>query len=191
MAVGINVLFGFLRYVFQEDDLERGRISPRGSIISNTKQKFLHWQDFHTQTWGDGLGLSIVMVVFVHLVKAKPGVVTVHQAILAGLIGAAIALFFVAFCLHDNHKPDWGYPVKGEISRGGIAHFVYFWVMSGVSIICVYHLCKGNLKCPRGEVDWLGWLVLGGVIWLASAVADWRSGKLKLVKYIIDDCAAE
>jgi hypothetical protein len=174
LSVIIGVFFAnsgacLLQCLSQEIDLRRGKILPRGSTIPNTDQKFLHWQDFETQTWGDLIGLAAVQIAFVQLAMA--GYISVQVYAVLGVVSIVSAIGFAVLNMRQNHKPDWGYPEAGKISLGGISHLPYFGVNIAIACADIFYLLTGKLE---GELMWIA--LAGGAIYIASMITDIRVG---------------
>ena len=159
-------------YALQQIDKN---LPPRHSLIPGTNQKFLYMQDFYTMTWGDLIGLVWIMNAFVHLVVH--GHVGYGQWIFFAIIATASAFFFMAMCLGPTHKPDQGFPEVGKISMHGISHLPYFGIYAAVSMLSIYHLFSENIASP---IMWLG--LAGGLIWVASQIADQKAGNFNPLK---------
>jgi len=160
-------------------DITRGKVMLPGTWIPGTDQRFLGWNDFHTQTWGDLVGLALILVGFAHLINN--GLITKDQLLVMILLTGVAMIGFFLMCIGPNHKPDWGYPEIGKISLGGLSHLPYFGAMTAIAIMCVYHIIIGNLRGP------LMWIALaGGAIYIASFITDLKAGNFDPIKYIED-----
>lgn len=169
LVVVINTAMCLLQYGAQQIDMARGKIPARHSIIPGTKQKFLYWQDFYMQTYGDFLGLVWVMNAFAHLFIAE----SINWWMWAIFV---IVFMFSCFmvlksCLTVDHKPDWGYPEYGVASFGGLIHVPYFALNAAMGVVCIISMITGQL---RGPVMWMA--LFGGVVILAMTIADKKSG---------------
>ncbi|MHB8904050.1 MAG: hypothetical protein ACYC40_03030, partial [Patescibacteria group bacterium] len=119
----INTALCFMQYLCQRIDIGRNKIASRHSTIPGTNQRFLHWQDFYMQTYGDLLGLVWLMNGFANLLMSGKIYATdwiIFSVVMIFAISATLKV-----CLANNHKPDWGYPSIGKISLGGISHLPY------------------------------------------------------------------
>lgn len=164
------------QFAIQELDRREGAIMARHSLIPGTHQKFLYWQDFSTQTWGDMLGLGLVWVAFAHI---KHMITPLGWVMLTG-IGLASAVAFWAMCTRSTHKPDWGYPRMAQTSAGGSTHLVYFGTSTAFAVACLPYIIGGALK------DWpLALFLIGSVIWTAAACVDWAAGRFEKLKPIV------
>ncbi|MFA6513716.1 MAG: hypothetical protein WCT50_00295 [Patescibacteria group bacterium] len=165
----VNTTLCLMQFLFQTVDKRRRKISPRHSLIPGTKQKFLYWEDFYTQTYGDFLGLVWVMNGFAHLL--------INEKIDGPLWIIFIFVLFIcsmvvtAVCLASDHKPDWGFPKIGMISLGGASHIPYFSLNAAMIIICLFHAVIGTLS---------GMLLIttatGVAILMMTAIADVQAG---------------
>ena len=149
-------------------------LPARNSVIPATSQKFLYIQDFWTMTWGDAVGVPLIVNAFVHL--AVKDITNVWWCLPVSL---ASALIFLKMCLGKNHKPDYGFPDIGKISLAGILHLFYFGAGIGASVMCVWNLCTGELT---------GWVLCvalaGGVFYIACFFAEIRSGNFDPLKKV-------
>lgn len=165
----INTTLCLLQFLAEKIDKANRKISDRHSVIPGTNQKFLYWEDFYMQTYGDLLGLVWVMNSFVQLlVNGK--VNNLMWLIFAGfaILGVYLTL---KTCLAKNHKPDWGYPAVGKISLGGISHLPYFGIQLGMAAVCFIKIFSGELfGLPL--LTTLG----GGIIIVIMAFLDWQAG---------------
>lgn len=151
--------------------LDRG-LPPRNSIILGTKQKFLYIQDFWTMTWGDGIGVLLIVNAFVHLVIKD------ITNLWWGLpIVVVSGLGFLKMCLGKDHKPDYGFPDIGKVSFAGILHLFYFGAGIAASVMCVWNLFTGDL---RGPVMWVA--LAGGAFYIVCFVLEVRSGNFDPLK---------
>lgn len=155
LVLKFNTVACFLQLVFQEIERRKGKIPKRRSLIPGTRQKFLYWQDFHVQTFGDFLGLLFIANGFVHLAMAGMSSTLWTVFIASGTIFGGL---FLKSALSHNHKPDWGFPTPGRISLGGIIHLPYFAILSGMSMVCLIAIIDGQMK------GGLLWSTLGGGI---------------------------
>lgn len=165
----VNSSLCLFQYLIQEIDFLRKKIPPRNSIIPGTSQKFLYWQDFYNQTYGDFLGLIWIMNGFVQLVIS--GQISDTDWFIFIITAVISILIFLFINLQKNHKPDWGYPSEGKVSWGGLSHLPYFGLLFGMSVICL-------IKIINGEVKTLLLLtILGGfTIYAITTILDIKSG---------------
>lgn len=71
LIIVLNSLFCFIQYLVEKFEEKTEKIPLRHSIIPGTNQKFLYWEDFYTQTYGDFLGLVWIANGFAHLIVEK------------------------------------------------------------------------------------------------------------------------
>ncbi len=163
-----NLVMCLLQFLTQDEERIRGRIPPRHSIIKGTDQKFLYWEDFSTQTWGDIAGLGLVWVAFGHVWKclAPTNWILAFGTALLGSFG------FWLSCVRPQHKPDWGYPSAGKISLGGLVHLVYFGASLAVATIGIGVTIYGILQGIP-----LLLFIVGSTIWIAAAIDDFVKGR--------------
>jgi hypothetical protein len=136
----------------------------------------LHWQDFHTQTWGDLVGLPGVFYGYITLnstlnsapilINATFNASVLHSLFLLLIIIVSIA-FYLRMCLNSSHKPDWEYPRSGAISPGGFAHLIYFGIMCAMAMVCFLGMIFGILRGTNLLVT-----LIGGGIWITAFIAD-------------------
>jgi len=175
IVVLLNTVLCLTQYLVEQADHKNNRIAPRHSIIPKTKQKFLYWEDYYAQTYGDFLGLVWIMNGFAHLVVQ--GQITTAQWIVFGVVSFLAALIFLLVNLKPGHKPDWGWPSEGYISRGGLSHLPYFGINAGMVTVCVINMINGKMT---GYLLWT--TLLGGAIWTIATIYDWRAGHFDGVK---------
>lgn len=177
MAVLLNSSLCIMQYMFQGIDRIRGIIPPHRSKIPGTKQFFLQWEDFYTQTYGDFLGLIWVMFVFLHLLvdgHFEYWLLAVFFAVFMVTV-----LFFLKSCRAKDHKPDWGFPTIGRISLGGFSHLPYLGLNAAMVVICIIKSITGELN---GLLFWT--FVIGAGFWCLTFVADLSSGHFDKLKTI-------
>jgi hypothetical protein len=181
VVILLNTKLCLGQFVAQKIDKKNKRIPQRHSIISGTEQKFLYWEDFYTQTYGDILGLTWIMNTFAHLLVNEKIGWHLWIVFIAVLFTTTIA--FLSTHLNHDRKPDWGFPKNGNISLGGISHLSYFSLNSGMATICLLEMLRGELS------GILLWTALSGLlIWILSAMADYYAGhfdkpKKKVLKF--------
>ncbi|PKM91803.1 hypothetical protein CVU82_01180 [Candidatus Falkowbacteria bacterium HGW-Falkowbacteria-1] len=173
----LNTLFCLSQYLAEQLDKKRGNLPSRKSIISSSKQKFLYWEDFYTQTYGDLFGLVWITNGFIHL--AIKGEITNLEWVIFIAFSIILATIFAWMNLRPSHKPDWGYPQKGKISLGGISHLPYFGILSGMALICFINIISGDL---RGAPLWA--TLAGGLFYIIMTVADIKSGNFDEFKTV-------
>lgn len=149
-------------------------LPARHSIIKGTNQKFLHIQDFYTMTYGDLIGVPLIVVAFVHL--AVQDITNLWWGLPIVLVSG---LGFLKMCLGKNHKPDYGFPDIGKVSFAGILHLFYFGAGIGASAMCVWNLIAGDL---RGPVMWVA--LAGGAFYFACFILEVRSGNFDPLKRV-------
>jgi hypothetical protein len=169
IVVLLNSALCLIQFCCQEIDRRRGKIASRHSFIPGTNQKFLYWQDFYMQTYGDFLGLVWVMNGFAHLLVADK--INFWMWILFGAIMITAAMLCLMSCLDKKHKPDWGYPSAGKVSLGGASHIPYFSLNCAMAVVCLIGIISGDLS---GAVLWT--TIAGGAFILLMAVADSAAG---------------
>ena len=165
----VNTALCLIQYFFQYLDIKRKKLPVRHSIIPGTNQKFLYWQDFYTQIYGDFFGLVWIMNAFVHLAAA--GRILYISWIAVLVISIAVSVKAFRMFTSKDHKPDWGYPKAGAISLGGMSHLPYLGLNIGMIFILIIKIFTGDLT---GILLWTS--LAGGVIWISSFVADMKTG---------------
>ena len=128
LFVVLNILFWGLIFLVQENEEFEGTI-PRRSTAPTKPFRYL--QDWHTATWGDWVGVSLVDAV------AGYSMSVAHMPLLvvSTLIGFIFVFTFHIRAMQKNHRPDSGYPKPGIISTSGFLHLVYFFAQMS---ICAY-----------------------------------------------------
>jgi len=174
VVVLVNSFWMVVMFVAQQLDKS---LPARHSIIPGTNQKFLHFQDFWTMTYGDAVGVSIINVAFIHLAVA--GFLGVwHWVIFLAMI-FALAAGFAKMCMSQGHKPDMGFPDIGKISLIGILHLPYFGFGIVAGAFCVWFIFTGDL---RGPVLYTG--LLGAAIYAVFWGLEVRSGNFDPLKRV-------
>lgn len=168
-ALIINTALCLLQFLAEKIDVAKGRIPARHSLIPGTEQKFLYWEDFYMQTYGDFLGLIWVMNGFAQLLAAGK-INNLMWLIFAFFVILGIFLTLKS-CLAKDHKPDWGYPEAGKASWGGISHLPYFGIQSGMGMVCLIKAFTGDL-IGLSLITTIG----GGMIIIIAAVWDKKAG---------------
>jgi len=168
-ALMTNTALCLLQFLAEKIDVRRGKIAARHSLIPGTKQKFLYWEDFYMQTYGDFLGLVWVMNGFAQLLAA--GKIDSLMWLVFSFFAVLGILATLKSCLAKDHKPDWGYPEAGKASLGGLSHLPYFGLQSGMGIVCLIKAFTGDLTGLALVMS-----VSGGVIISAMAVLDRKTG---------------
>lgn len=174
VVVILNTFLCVSQFIIEQIDRKRGAIKPRHSVISGTRKKFLYWEDFYAQTYGDFFGLVFVMNGFAHLFING---ISSWEWLVFIVVSIASVAVFVYMNLQDSHKPDWGYPAKGKISLGGIIHLPYFGALSGMSVICLINIINGGI-----EGILLYTTISGMAIYLITVVLDIKSGHFDSLK---------
>ncbi len=175
IVVLLNSLLCSLQYLVERIDKTKGRIVPRHSIIPGTDQKFLYWEDFYTQTYGDFFGLVWIMNGFAHLL-IKGQITSLEWFIFIFFTLVSIFIFLYSN-LKSGHKPDWGYPSQGRISWGGITHLPYFGSLFAMSILCLINIFSGEI---RGVLLWT--TLSGGFIYIITIIVDIKLGHFDSIK---------
>lgn len=166
-----NMCFCVAQYLMQQWELAHGHIKPRHSIIRGTDQKFLHWQDFSTQTWGDFIGLALVWGGFWHLKTSEIFWPVFAVFAILGSLG------FTYMCTRPDHKPDWGWPADKQMSFGGGLHVLYFGLSLAAAGTCIWKMIDGTLSDVPSIVT-----LIGGAIWIAAAITDFAKGRFDPLK---------
>lgn len=166
----LNTFLCLTQYLVEKYEERKGKISPRHSIIPGTEQKFLYWEDFYTQTYGDFLGLIWIVNGFAHLIF-KNKLSNWEWIIFLLFSILMMVVFFWSTAKAEDHKPDWGYPKKGKISLGGLVHLPYFGALSSMALICFINIISGDLE---GVVLWT--TLIGGLFYVGTFLLDIKSG---------------
>ncbi len=169
VVLGMNG--AYLCFIISAQELNKS-LPSRNSIIPGTNQKFLYVQDFWTMTYGDFLGVPLVVNAFVHL--AADDITNLWWTLGIGMLST---MMFLKMCLGKNHKPDYGFPGIGKISFAGILHLPYFGFGIGASAMSAWNLIIGEL---RGPVMWVA--LAGGAVYVGCFVLEIRSGNFDPLK---------
>jgi len=166
LSVLLNAPFCLGQLLAQHLDKVRLDIPARGSLIPRSNGKrFLYWQDFLVQTWGDFIFLPLIAFGFF-----STEISTWEIFLLVGIISVTIPSM-VAICTHRTHKPDWGFPGGAQVSLGGAAHLPYFAIYLAFAIICLIRMLTGELA------HWpLVLTLIGGAGYIALWMTDLRLG---------------
>lgn len=175
-ALIINTILCLTQYLLEQMDKKSGIIEPRHSIIPNSdNQRILYWEDFYTQTYGDLLGLVWVMNCFLHLLAN--GQIKLVDLLILLIFGGVSVFIFIINKLNPKSKPDWGKTLDSKLTIGGLSHFPYFALLSGMSAVCVVNMALGNVA---------GWLLIttlmGGIIYGITFMLDIISGNFSPLK---------
>jgi len=143
MAIALIINLFCMGAMYWAQWIDKG-LPARGSIISGTNQKFLYVQDFYTCTWGDLIGVTLIIANFGHLMAY--GFIGPWQWF-AGIIITIIAgWYFLNMCLKSSHKPDQGYPCTGEVSLHGLLYLPYFGACIAMTALDIVHIFAGNME---------------------------------------------
>lgn len=168
-----NTLLCLTQFFFELIDSLQGKIAPKGSIIPGTNQKFLYWENFFTQTYGDFIFLPLIASAFVILLL--DGQIPIWNWLVGGLIFLVACIFFIKSCTSPNHKPDWGFPKPGKISRGGWSHIPYLGMYCAIVVMVLININELN--------SLLLWTSLYGMAgWLVCWFLDYKAGHFDPIK---------
>ncbi|HEV3244792.1 MAG TPA: hypothetical protein VG102_00350 [Candidatus Paceibacterota bacterium] len=169
--VTVHLLFWFIISVIESWESRTGRIPARRGW--DDVSPFPYFQDWHTVTWGDLAGLSLIDFSAGYILCAT---IPSWGAVLLSLVVAALgALSFHFRCMSRLHKPDSGYPAPGVISAHGFAHVVYFFIQLSICMLAAFLALEGKLT---GTVLFAA--LLGGAVYVASFLFDWYPGRYSL-----------
>lgn len=172
----LNGGFCLQMWTTQQMDICRGKVQPHNTLVPETRQRFLHWQDFACQLYGNTIGLTLIQIGFFTLAI---GNMTIKHLLILIAIAIASGMVFGFKCLAQDHKPDWGYPTTGNISTGGMIHCVYFGLNIAMVAYCAWGwVITGNL---RGPVMWI--TIAGGVIYSMTFSMDYLRGYFDPIRY--------
>ncbi len=172
VVVLLNTALCLLQYGAERIDRKRGKIAKRHSIVPGANNKFLYWEDYYTQTYGDLLCLVWVMNGFAHLLIT--GRISATQWLIFFIVKIIAITIFLYLNLKPGHKVDWGWPTEGKISLGGFSHLPYFGGLSAMSVICLINIISGELN---GLL--LYSTLIGGLSYIVTIMADIKSGHFK------------
>ena len=170
LFVTLHLLFWCLIMLVQEVEEGEGRIPKRS--VSKTKP-FRYLQDWYTATWGDWVGLSLVVAVagYVYTTAHLPFVAV---ATLVGFVGTIV---FHLWGMDERHRPDSGYPTAGTMSHSGALHLFYFFAQASVGAYVAVLALTGLLQ---GVPLYLA--AVGGAVYMLSFLYDIHTGKFALLK---------
>jgi len=169
----LNTFLCLMQLVAEKIDKKTGKIAPRHSLIPGTKQKFLYWEDFYTQIYGDLLGLVWIINGFYSMVP----ILTNYELLAFGPLSVVSYIIFIVPRLSKDHKPSWGEPEIGKISLGGHVHSFYFSLTLAMAITCVYGMITGKMT---GIIFWT--TLTGGLVWTISCIADILTGNFSALE---------
>lgn len=169
-----NTALCLTQYTVQLIDNLYSRIPDKGTTIPGTEQKFLYWENFFTQTWGDLLFLPLTAVAFTLLIKA--GEISITDYTGGIIVGAVVVWIFLRSCTSPKHKPDWGFPKTGKVSPGGWSHIPYLGIYGGLIAVTLSHVDRLN----QTGLTLLGVGISG---WLLTWLIDYLSGHFQSIKY--------
>jgi hypothetical protein len=175
LALVLNSLY--LGFLYLVQSAESVLMPCRGCFIPDTRQKFLYLQDFHTTTWGDAIGIPLMLVAFLWLVANE---YFSNYSWLTVLFLTTIAMMsFFTTCTGERHKPDVGFPREGKISRTGLAHLPYLGLNVTMNVFVFFGILFGLLP---GEISmiWAAGLVIYGL----SFCCDIISGNFAPIKKV-------
>lgn len=171
-AFCLNTLIIAMMLLAQFFESSSGKLLTRNENIRGSEQKFLYWQDFYCQKWGCGLGLPLILYVFLENIGD-------WHHINANIVALSLVLSaaFLIICLSDKHKPDWGFPKARMISVGGIIHLCY---------LCFYFFTTSSVLwwIFKGQVNFLDSIIflLGASIYVFNWRKDIKAGHFDPLK---------
>jgi len=176
IAIATNTLLCLTQFLFEQRDRIKGVIEPKHSIIPGSdNQKILYWEDFYTQTYGDFLGLSLIMNCFAQLLAN--GQLGLNDILILTIFGISGMSLFILNKLSPKSKPDWGKTLDGKLTTGAISHFPYFALLFGMSAVCVFNMAPGKVVGLN-----LVALIIGGIIYGVTVLLDFTSGNFSPLK---------
>jgi hypothetical protein len=172
IPVLVNTVLCLLQLLAEKVEQKMGRMPKRHSIIPGSKQKFLCWEDYYCQTYGDILGLVWVMIGFYSMIIK----LTNYEWLMFGVLCLISFIIFLVPRIKKDKRPTWG-ESNGKISIGGYIHSVYFSLSLAMTVMCLYGMLIGKL------IGVYVVLVLGGVlIWSVSCLIDLLVGNFAPLK---------
>lgn len=172
IPVLVNTVLCLLQLLAEKVEQKMGRMPQRHSIILGAKQKFLCWEDYYCQTYGDLLGLVWVMVGFYSMTTK----LTNYEWLTFGILCLISFVIFLVPRIKKDKRPTWG-ESNGKISIGGYIHGVYFSLSLAMTVMCLYGMLIGKLI--GADI----FLVLGGIIiWSVSCLMDVKVGNFAPLK---------
>ena len=174
-AFGLNTIFIVAILLVQKIESTTGTLYGRLSLVPETNQPFLYWQDFKYQSIGNTIFMPFILYTFLWILKYQT--ISSLTWVWFSTIGIIDISLFANMCLAKDHKPDWGYPGAGEISIGGLIHLVYHGVYMAISFITLYFITirwGTDLPCF--------WFFLGIIPYLATVIWDNKSGRFEKIQ---------
>lgn len=168
-------------YLFQQWDRYRELMPVRGSIIPGTNQKFLYWQDFYCQRYGT-VGIMLIWIGFMHLVRFQ--YLSFWEIVVYIAIALCDAIGFTYMILRKkNHKPDYGFPEAGQVSKSGIIHSIYHGLTISAVVMLMYHSTFIATSISLPPI-----LALHGIIlYIIIILQDIKAGHFALLKPVKKD----
>lgn len=172
IPVLVNTVLCLPQLLAEKVEQKMGRMPRRHSIILGAKQKFLCWEDYYCQTYGDLLGLVWVMVVFFSIITK----LTNYEWLSFGILCLVSFVIFLVPRIKKDKRPTWG-ESDGKISIGGYIHGVYFSLTLAMTIICLYGMVVGKLNLMD-----IVFVIVGIVIWIIACLMDVLVGNFAPLK---------
>ncbi len=130
-------------YIAQYISIKKGHI-PRKDIKQWFGRKFLHWNDYLTQKYGDLVFLSLFNGYTIQLLSSKE--ITYSAIYLSALTGGIITYLWYRKMLNvfkDNKTLDWNwgftYP-NGLLTFAGKYHLLYFFLEITIIVFALIYL---------------------------------------------------
>lgn len=163
VCVLLNIVLWLSIYTTQEIEVLYHKIPARSP-------GFRHFQEWHTTTLGDWVGLSLLNFALGYTIAMQGVEWTIFLLALAvGVWGAQIAHTQFSSV---RHVPDAGYPQPGRISFSGRLHIGYFFLQSATAAYLLLLALGGALHGLA-----LGASLIGGAIYLFSYGFDYNKGR--------------
>jgi hypothetical protein len=169
--VVVHLIFWFLITVIESFESRTGRIPMRRPWSESSP--FPYFCDWHTATWGDLVGLSLIDWSAGYAFSFT----FPNAALIAILVATIGTVGFHLRCISKRHRPDSGYPFPGKISLQGRTHVVYFFLQLFVCTLVLLFAVEGKLP-----VTPLITALAGGAVYIASFMFDWYAGHFALLR---------
>ena len=171
LCVATNLTFWFFITAVEQFEYRHGWIPKQRAWTS--EKPFPYLANWHTGSWGDLIGLSLIDFSVGLYLSTYPSL-SFHEIALIIVIGSLATNVFRVHNLVPDHRPDSGIPKPGTFSWSGKVHLLYFLLQVSLGLyvfeLILMHTLNGYALCIA---------LIGGMIYVASAVADWYAGRFK------------
>lgn len=170
--LGCNIVLWLSAFLVEKWEFRVGRMPERKKWQQeNPGASFLYLTDWHTGSWGDLVGLSLVAWSFGEsLVVWHHGV-----SLMALVVSLGVTAGFHRLWWRNNGVSNSGYPKDRQLSLFGKMHLVYTAALLYVS---AYLLFLIMLREASGTVTSIA--LFGGALYGISFLCDYREGKFSV-----------